>query len=709
MAKQRQRQPNAWERFMLWIDANQKVFWVVLLAALSFTFAFPQVAQVWNPRTGDRVLYEVFGERFTKSHFDAIERELQAVLTLAGGAYASRTRTESLVFPRADDSGYRVDIAPLQFHVYLKEAQRLGLRISDAELGEWRRRIWREYTAIIRAREQLEARGTDLTSQNARWEFFQLQQEIAKELETSGAFDVQGWAQMVREAMARMPRGDVRLTPIAFEEALRDVLLVSLLDEYVKASVNVSLDDVYDLYSKRLQRRALSWLPVEPTDDLREKVAASITSEDVEHHFDANREGFFRSLSIACDYLLIPREHFEAQVEASITDQDIEDSYLAGRNRYLKPYIPPDEGEFRLRTAEEQQARDAMIYRPLTEVRDQVRKALIDERTDRDLRDFAREVKKRLYPTAEADGTTAQASTFEDLQKEHPFLRVAKVQASTQEQAEEAFGEAYIRSVVDSWYRTAEQEMDLSETQRSALQNHQILPDGKGYVYFRDVRVIDPHRSAFKEMEGRVRESLERERLAEILSSALEAELKAVNSGEKKLEDLVGQTLEVEVAEGVSSTVRTGEIESSRFVGGIFPGTSAAYGPEIRVPAPESDGEKEKASGEEDPQEDLVTHPSDRVLRETAFAIETRGAVAFAGDKEEGLCYLVRFDDTVKPDPAEFDRYRSGLERELLAEKERTYFRDWKRDVEVRAYGRSLETTGEAEPDAGGAAETTAG
>ena len=83
MAKQRRKDPGPWDRFMLWVDANQKVFWVVLLAVISFTFAFPQIGQMFRPAQDSIVFQKVFGESFTKADKDRLERNLAAVSTMA--------------------------------------------------------------------------------------------------------------------------------------------------------------------------------------------------------------------------------------------------------------------------------------------------------------------------------------------------------------------------------------------------------------------------------------------------------------------------------------------------------------------------------------------------------------------------------------------------------------------------------------------------
>ena len=90
--------------------------------------------------------------------------------------------------------------------------------------------------------------------------------------------------------------------------------------------------------------------------------------------------------------------------------------------------------------------------------------------------------------------------------------------------------------------------------------------------------------------------------------------------------------------------------------------------------------ERDEADEDEAEEEEKI-HPSSRQMWDAAFELEEKGQLAVAQDPEEDACYLVRFDDVIYPDPADFDTNRTYLESSLLRDRRSLYFAEWHRNV----------------------------
>lgn len=665
---------------MLWVDQNQKVFWVVLLAVLSFTFAFPQVGSIFAPSASSQVVQEVFGKPFSRADYEQTRNQLVAIQHVAPNAFVSEVepRTSSLTLPlESTRQGPSLGINAIDFHIYLEEAKRLGLRVSDYELGEVRRDAWRQRVAMTKAIEEIQ-RSPSPDNRQQRFMLQMKAQEIYSKLQEAGAFDPADWANMVRNPPPRVPA----YRPAAFDEALRDVLLVRKLDAYLKSSVAVTEKAIFDRFNEQRERRKASWISLEPGEELRDKVAAGVTDQEVEEFFRTNRRDFRRSTTVRCEYLVIPREHFVKEIEASLTDQDIRKDYDSNRAKYTRPVLLADASAFQLLSQEEMAARDETLFRPFEEVEDEVRQDLVERRATEEARRLSIRLKSRLFPPE--DATTQPVPTFEDLVGEFPFLVSGTVAPVSREDAEDAFGKGWVESTVTSWFRSADRapDYDLTEGQRTALRNFQYLPDDAGYVFYKDVELIRPHDATIDEARDEVRETLVRLGVLSALSAAAEKRIEGLEAG-SDLDVLVGQELEVELESGDTAKARfASAVETSVDFAG-----NERYGPRIRVRVPPAEDGEDADDGEddEDPEETFESPSYEREIRKALFTIDDVGQFAVAEDEAEGACLVVRCDARVSPDPGDFRVYRNQFERELVEEAQQEFFADWKLDLDRRA------------------------
>jgi hypothetical protein len=709
MAKQRRKDLGLADRIGLWLRENQKVLIVVLLAVLSFTFAFPVGM---GGRSGDPVQARIFGRDLTQAEIAQTYDRLGAVSQLAPvffqGAYPT-------LAGRREAGARGEGISPLEFLVYLEKAKRLGLRMTDEEFGHQRRELWRQATAETTAWREL---GNKYARENKPLpdprrdfgflygELLPLRMRILEDLQARNAFDREEWNKWVKEiAASRRVRGGLSVS--AFEEALRDVLLVARLGEYVQQTVKVSEEEVYQRYQEEEQRRRLSWLELEPAEDLEGTVAAAFSEEDLEKHYDAHREKYERPLRIRTDYLLIPAEHFTAEVAESLDEAALEDAYRQSRHLYPRPQIRSDEAEFVLRTEEETRAHEDELYLPFQEVREQVREKLIKDRARERRLDFASKLRLRLHPAQTRDPEQAseenrqlgpeRPATFAELAAEYPFLKTGRTDFAAQEEAEKVFGEAYDESLMsgpNGWFSTAQAEGALNARQLEMLKSPRSLyvgngsgplrstSDEKASVFYANVEISKPHLPELADVREDVRRDAAREKMRELLYSAAQREAEALNEGAKTLEQLAGAEIELPLEGEEKGLARASELKRT-------PGHLGRF-ETIQLPRPPA--EKDPPGDEEDaewpPPEEV--HPASRSLLDAAFAIEEAGKAAVARASEKAVAHIVRLDSTSPPDPAGFGMHRDRLHRSLLREKQTEYFSRWQHELFREAYGATL-------------------
>ena len=179
-----------WDDFWRFVKQNEKVFWVVLLVLISFSFAFPTGA-VFQSLGRQYPKLQVFGETVYDADYKAAGNDL-------GDIWEMRIQTSQVL----NTVGLRDEIPPgwstvnftvrdalsmVEYFLYLKEADRLGIFISDAELGDEVLLHYHAARALDEARRtgQLDrdALGTGLKALRASGEFDV--DEVAYPLESS--------------------------------------------------------------------------------------------------------------------------------------------------------------------------------------------------------------------------------------------------------------------------------------------------------------------------------------------------------------------------------------------------------------------------------------------------------------------------------------------------------------------------------------------
>jgi hypothetical protein len=693
MSKQRRKDKNLWDRFMLWINENQKVIWVVLLICCAPFFAYNQpVQQLFSPSPERTVAERVYGRDVTQLDLKVAAERLGEVARVARGAFQS----VPLTFPEASGQvlrGDREGFDPINFFMFREKARKLGLRVSDAELAEHIRELWQQNEAISLASSEVREKQKNKKSasdQEVGFEFYQTLMQKKAELSARNAFEPDSWVDLVRTT---------RLRVSDFEETLRDIYLIGKLESYVKSSVKVSPEEVYKAYREEKQKRRLTWVELKSNEALKEKVAKTLTADDVKAYYEGHKEELKKPFSmVRASWLLVPKDHFKEEVEKSIKDEDLKVYYQDNRDHYRRTILA-DEAAFKPRTPEEKQTFEQKLYSPLEEVKDKVREKVVEKKTGEELAAFERQVAARLFPPKPAAdaGKTApeKPATFEGLLKEFPFLKTGSTPYVSAEDAKAVFGDAYA-SRVNEWlnrWRFGAPKTKLEDPTQPS-------PGPKGSVFYAKVQERPPRTlPSLKEIETEVRDTLLKSRVADIVDKAAQALLKDVAEGRKDLGAVVASGLDVEVA-GEKVHVEAGPAESSK--------SFLEKDDELMVSKPKKEGAGEKDAGtkgatdeEGDPKEEA--HPASQAILGAVFNIQEMKSLSVAKDPKSGNCYLVRFDDVVYPDPANFEKEKSRIERDLLAGsretgvgKEAKHFKVWRDEVLREALGHATKKSAES-------------
>jgi hypothetical protein len=713
MSKRRDQKDGFRDRFWVWMKANEKVVWVMLLALISFTFAFP----VYNS-AGSRsssVRERIFGREITEAEVDSVQKQLPQVFNLGrplfvGESFGGYAFIQYRTLAWLNLSGRRNEANAEDFFLFVEAAQRLGLRVSDAELGRSRRRLYYHHLSTERALKQLSEQGLqpprpdDFQALREYEEKFSVQaDEIRLRLEAEGGFDPDEWRRIVARFSSRRVH-DV-------EEDLRRLLVLAKLDDYVLSTVKVTQAEVWDKFREEFQRRKLSWVKLEEPAGIRDAIAKELTEEDIKQRYERNASDFMqKSEALRFDYVRAERAPFEAEVAASFQDEDLAKAYKDYREDFVRPGFRGDAGYFVLQTPEEKAAREMEIYLPLEEVKEKVRQRLIRERAEGKLKELAEAVKKRLYPQAEpgkpaplpAPGTKID---LEALKKDFPALEVASRDYATRSEAPEKFKPVYEGGPFATWFQSVEKDKALKENDLKRLQEPyysldeleegETKPYAKAFVFYANVEFRDEGPLRPEEARKKVEAKLIQEQLRSLLGDALRSEVKKLRDAAEaesaqdpaKFAEATGRLLgelqkkevEISLPGGAKFQARFGPVEDSK---GYI--ARANRSGSLQVPKKEEEKKGKSAKSEETWPPPSEPHPDSKDILNSVFLVEKPGDVTVAvtvtetEDKDDAACYAVRFIDLVHPDPGKFEGQRSSVERLLLEERRQNFFVDWR-------------------------------
>jgi hypothetical protein len=683
MAKQKRQDVSGLSRMMLWVKANEKILFVLLLGAICVTFAFGDVIRSVLQSGQSSAVSLGFNRTIGPDEFQSKRDILPSVIRF------SRPVLGNPPMLQTNENG---DFSIRELLIYRGIALDMGIRISDEELQTEIKRLWRGYAAKRSARESLEKQGVVPQSPNDFSYRFRFEPEVEKNtryLEKDNTFNKDDYSEMVVNS--------TRLRVQIFESGFRDVLLIKRLGDYIASTVALDPKDIYEEFRSERQRRKLQWLAVEIPDELKKKLTDSITDEEVKEHYNANRRGFrVLTTRVRFRWLRGDREPFVAQIEKEATEEQLKEYYEENRQRYVKPNIYPNAGEFALRSAEKQAARDVNLFKPFEEVKEEVSIRYARAESNSRLVELGTKLRTRLYPITPSAGSTKRlpppSVTFEALAEEMAAVTTGYTEFATRQEAADTFGELYVgrvRTKINGWIADADKNKSyvISDSRQRQLRYSTNVIDSidddadkdlntnEFLVYFTDVELRGPGIPSIEDLRSKIVETLVNRKLSDLVAAAIDERVKGINDGTAKFADQSKGSLEVVLASGDEFKVSFGEIEGS---GKLF--VQKGYYGRVMVPEKPDETKKKKKDDEEIDPNDIqeVVHDSSAALRDAVFTIAEPGEVGTAIDEENGVAYLVEFTERLYPDPGDFKTQRSRVESQLAAKRLNQVFSAWR-------------------------------
>lgn len=203
-------------------------------------------------------------------------------------------------------------------------------------------------------------------------------QEVVKRIKTlfadKGEFDQRNYHFYLRYRLRTRPR--------TFEEQLRNDITIAKLITRVTNEVGVTDALLEEEYQREFERVEADYILVEP-----EEFAAEVGLEpvEIEAYYQQHREDFRLPERVNVEYAAI--NYSDLEDEVSISNENIEEYYRTHQEEFRKPASP--EGE-------EIEPEEEKSYRPLEEVKDRIRRRLVQEQVRRLAEKKAEEIADRL-------------------------------------------------------------------------------------------------------------------------------------------------------------------------------------------------------------------------------------------------------------------------------------------------------------------------
>ncbi len=679
------KEPNSWDRFWLYVKENEKIIWVLLLLILAPSFAFTGYFSTWmTSSTRKSAVATIAGKSVSRDEFDQARVGLFLVQEVAP-EYLSQ-RQERLF--GTDFSGV------IDYLILLREADRLGIRVSDYELGSQVRSIYRVILAKEDAQKAVQEYQMSLlkdgkkanTSMSAlQNQYYQVLSARMRELEKRDEFNGDDWY-----AKLQSWRSSTRTGPIPredFENALREVMKAKKLENFMRMTVQVTPDEALEEYKKKEQSRKFSFFEVNAAP-AKEEVEKSITDADISARYEKRKEDFKEDLKLRVGYLSVPVAEFEKKV--TLTDEDLLKEYERVKMQKYQTLVG-EGGGFELLPPEEKAERDKARFRPFEQVKEEIRTELTKVRVREAARKAAEEVQEKLFPRKpgaigekKEEKPEPTPATFEEIAKQFPMVKTGTTPWVDRKSAEKAMGPEAWTPTVGSWFAQLEpgpmNKSPKKEVDPPKMYTSANFSDPQYFVFFKKPEVRQPGVPPLPEVKEKVKEALVKEKLFDRAKEKTKALAEEIRGGKKTFEDAAKEAGSTVIASGFVERADQGGTIKVPLSPEELKKAEAERAEKKDVPADESKAPKEK------------DFPGSKAVLEFGFdSIREKGRVeGFAEDPENSACYVVRWDDTIFPDLKDFDKRRNRYEYSLLREKQEVYLADWWTKVRTGANPQSV-------------------
>lgn len=173
----------------------------------------------------------------------------------------------------------------IESRLILKEADRLGLKVSDAELVE----------------------------SVSKYPAFQ----------KDNLFDKAQYMALLKAN---------RLTPAEFEEGQRKSLLVGKVEGIIKEGVKVSDDEILEAYARQKEKVNIEIVKIEPRDFLKD---VKVPEDEAREYFSKNKDSLKLPARVKVEFLTINSQDVEKGI--NITEDDLRKYYEKNSDRFKKP------------------------------------------------------------------------------------------------------------------------------------------------------------------------------------------------------------------------------------------------------------------------------------------------------------------------------------------------------------------------------------
>ena len=672
------KEKNAWDRFWLLVKENEKIIWVLLLLLLAPTFAFTGAFSSIMSSSRNSAFASVYGKTIYYQDFLYTRRGLQMVQEIRGGGAFGLDQSSIL-----------------QYFTYKAEAERLGLRISDTELGAEVRRIYNNLLARDIAMEHIqnlkvdEKRSPDQQRQQAFFMKYRTTLEDLAKKDEFGPKEQKDWFERLDNWSTPNLRGPIPRK--YFEEFLRDAMVAEKLDGFVRSTVQVTPQEAFAEYQKEEQSRKISFFEVGAQADKAE-VEKAITEEEIKDRFQKRKEEFREPAKIRVTYLSLPLAAFEKKV--TLTDEDLLKEYNRVKAQKYQTFVGESLGGFELLSPEQRAERDAKAFRPFDEVKEEVRTELQKTRVREAARAAADKIREKLFPAKpgaigeKKDGKQDPVpATFDEIAKSPDFdmVKTGTTPWTERKDAEKDMGPDAYAPIVTSWFS----QLDAAERDKTGKKDieppktYQGAPttvDPQHFIFYKKPEVRSAGLRDLADVKDKVKESLVKEKLLEKARAKAKDLIAAVREGKKSFDDAAKEAGSQVVSTGFLGT--RGTIRVPMTAEEIQKAEA-----DKTAPAPEPGAKKEK------------DHPASSEIRDFAFkSVQEKGkADGPAEDPESSLCFVVRWDDTIFPDASRFEESRSTYERKVLQDKQTAYMAQWRRRLYDEAKPGFFTTSSEGE------------
>ena len=296
---------------------NEKVIMVILLLLIAPTFAFTGIIGNVIGQGVNPPVYSVCGHDYRAQDWDTLRMHVGALSRIQAASTGRVSR------------GGATDDEVIRFLLFKEEARRLGLSVSDKELGEAAKSTYLDILAWRRAVEDPSLDPTNPTSLYTL--YFTKRNEVR--------FKRSEYKQILLDRAFPSLMMDME----TFEDAMADVVLMSKLNVLATGAIEVTDQEVYDRFVEDRQKRSFDYVRI-PASTFVEKAKEAVTELELKQFYAERPEDFEKPMQVELQAFKILRD--ELKLAHPPTDQQITERYEQDKIKdYKKSTTPGAEGE----------------------------------------------------------------------------------------------------------------------------------------------------------------------------------------------------------------------------------------------------------------------------------------------------------------------------------------------------------------------------